>query len=381
MKKIIYSIFILSIGFVFFQFSKIEAPSEPLKINLKWYKSYPTESWEIVRKGMLWSFSYLGASLPKDSFDVSIRFSDSTTFEINLNKLGFNKKALENLTLICDTIKKSEDYRINNSIDLSRFFLLTLYSPYHYYKITGVEKHLNNFSSKYKLRKSNVFGITASSVSNEHRKIKFSKSSSLLATGFLAEEGHGSLINKTFIPHQFEVFDLMQNGQFRYAIYNKEGELTDNSNNQFSIAGKVGKCMWCHETYVQPLYRENIAVSDMLSNTEFTTCVSRFQNQYDNYRRMLNSEINFSNKSDHTASELLYISFMEPSLYRLSHEFKKDTNELKKMINEPTHVYDEFPFLGNLYYRKNIDSYFSYSKIKVAESVREKSEYEPNYFK
>lgn len=378
MKKTAYILSLSLLILAIFQFS---SPKKTLLINLTWHKAYAAQSWKQAKTGFLWSFSYLGAELPKQCFDKSLSFIDSSAFTIDLVKLGFNQKALAALRVVCDSIKSSTDYKYNNAIDASRFLMLTLYSPYHYYKITGVEKTLNDFMTKYQLGNPVLFGVTKSSVSKSHRCIKFNYKSSPLKTGFLAEEGSGSLHEKTFEPEFYEAFDVMPNGQFRYAIYDKAGQLTDASAEGLSAAGKPGKCMWCHETYFQPLFLKNTQVEKMLSNEEFDAQIKYFQKALDAYRKTLTTEIDFSNKQDHTASELLYISFMEPSIYRLSQELKKDSTELKSLIKEEAHVYDEFLFLGKLYNRKHIDSYFPYDKIRVPDFAREKSLYEPNYFK
>jgi hypothetical protein len=199
--------------------------------------------------------------------------------------------------------------------------------------------------------------------------------------GFVAEEGKGSLFENTFKPDVFETFDMMPNGQFRFAIYNKEGKLIDASPADHSEAGKPGKCMWCHETNIPPLFTKNIAVEKMLSNADFTQLVQHLQKKLDSFRAAMSTDMNFKKQPEHTTSELLYISFMEPSVYRLRHELNNDTLVLQKIRKLPTHLYDEFPFLGNLYTRKIVDTYFPCSKIRVPDFVREKSKFEPDYYK
>jgi hypothetical protein len=99
------------------------------------------------------------------------------------------------------------------------------------------------------------------------------------------------------------------------------------------------------------------------------------------FRAAMSTDMNFKKQPEHTTSELLYISFMEPSVYRLRHELNNDTLVLQKIRKLPTHLYDEFPFLGNLYTRKIVDTYFPCSKIRVPDFVREKSKFEPDYYK
>ena len=71
---------------------------------------------------------------------------------------------------------------------------------------------------------------------------------------------------------------------------------------------------------------------------------------------------------------------MEPSAKRLSIEWSININEIENLLDGiPTHNYDEFPFLGDLYFREEIDQYAPFSGLPVSSSVREKSNREVNY--
>lgn len=378
-NKTVYVLIIVISLLTFWQFKPSEL--EECTITLKWYKSYNGETWAKVRTGMLWSFSYMGAMLPKDSFDKALTFSDSCQFTLNMHELGFNAAALKALSVICDSIKKTTEYQKNGSIDLSRFFVISLYSPYNYYKITNAEKDYDSYRANYPLSGSQVFGVTKSAVSKGNRLIRFGADSALLSLGMVAEEGYGSLIKKTFTPVKFETIAIMSNGQFRYAVYDKAGKLSDAANPEISSAGKPAKCMWCHEIVIQPLFSPNLAVAGMMTNDEFKLKVEEIQLRLNNYRKTLSTEIDFTKRQDHTQSELLYIGFMEPSDYRLKQEFGEDSVGLKQALKLRTHTYNEFPFLGNLYIRKKIDKLFAYPRIPVPDFVREKSNMEPDYFR
>lgn len=379
--KIKITALLVSIGVMMlcsFQVFKIKTPT--YKINLKWYKGYEKESWSNVRTGMLWSFANLGAMLPKNSFDSALAFKDSTEFELDVSKLGFSSKALQAMQAICDSIISTQDYKKNNFIDLSRFLVLTLHSPYNYYQITEAETSYDAFKERHHFNIVKEFGVTNSSVSKGHRLIKFNNDTSILNMAFVAEEGEGSLLDSTFKTHTFEVITVMPNGHFKYAIYNLQGNLIDASPSEHSNAGKPSKCMWCHESTYSKLFTKNEEIKNALTNEQFVSKIVVTQVLLDNYRNTLNTDIIFKNKQDHTQLELLYISFIEPSLFRLKQEFKGNRSALNKVIKNQTHTYDEFPFLGDLYHRITIDSYFKYSKIKVPNFIREKSEIEPNYF-
>jgi len=380
-RKVIYGLMLGTLCISMIRFREHPPKDTSLKLVMKWHKAYERQTWSDVRTGMLWSFSYLGATLPKQSFDRALQFRDSSLFEIDLAKLGFSADARRALGVVCQTIRESDDYQANGHIDLSRFFMLTLHSSYNYYRITGVEQNYRSFRKRYCLDAPNVFGVTNSSVSKGHRCIRFSSDTTLFNVGFVAEEGRGSLADSSFEPSVFETFDIMPNGQLRYAIYDRSGELVAASDPELSGSGKPPKCMWCHELYIQPLFSRNEPVTHMMSNEAFMSCVARFQAQLDAYRRTLDTDIDFSKKQDHTQSELLYISFMEAPAYRLRSELAGDTAALGRLRQLPTHVYEEFPFLGELYHRKEVDALFARLKIRVPESVRERGSYEPDYFR
>ncbi len=372
-KQFIYAVFLTVFIGTTLQFTLLNNNENKESINLIWYKNYEAETWDNVKTGMLWSFSHLGAGLPKNCFEQAIHFQDSKKFTLDFSKLGFENYALKALVLICDSIKKTEDYKINNCVDLSRSLVLTTYTPRHYYKITGVNENLQNFITQYQLQKPYFFGLTKSTVGRGNRLVKFSKDTSLFNIAFIAEEGLGSLTKKTFKSEAFETIDLMHNGQLRYAIYNANGNLIESSPSVFSSAGTPTKCMWCHESGMLPFYSKNIAIKNMLNNNSFIKKREWYQTKLMNYRNSYSSEINFNNTKAHTQSEILYISFMEPSMYRLKQEFENDSLALNKIKQLQTHIYEEFPFLGNLYQRTIIDSISEIYKAKTPSSLREKS--------
>jgi hypothetical protein len=49
-----------------------------------------------------------------------------------------------------------------------------------------------------------------------------------------------------------------------------------------------------------------------------------------------------------------------------------------KLMGIPTHTHSEFSYLGQLYYRTDIEIFSPYYAIKPPNSAREKSLYEPN---
>jgi hypothetical protein len=382
-RKITILILLFSLPFIFtVLFLSCTRNDNDLKVNLRWIKGYPDENWEKVRCGFLWSMSFLGAELPKGSFDNSITRKDSSCFTLDLAGIGFTDKAQSALSTILVKIKESEEYKATGAIDIGRFLLLTVYSSRHYYAITGVYNNLDQFRSNYNITDPLKFPVVNSGVSEKERLVKFNSYTNWRQYAFVAEEGDGSFKNKSFKKKEVEVFDFMPNGQPRFAIYNEAGKLKLHADPLYTQAGKPGKCMWCHESTLTPIVIPTEEVHGYMGIEEFGNYILTFRQQLKAYRDSLNCDINFNNLQDHTQSELLYISFMEPSLLRIANEWKMDTSSAKKILKDlPVHVYEEFPFLGKLYHRKDIDKLSPYKCLPVPESVREKSEFEPDYFR
>lgn len=353
---------------------------EASKIHLRWVKAYPTETWENVKTGIYWSLSYLGATL--DSANDILLKEDSTHFTLDLVKAGFDQHALNAFEVIIDSLRRSEEYKKYNAIDVSRFLVLTEHSSWHYYEITGVAKNLDEFYKRHNASGDKEFHVYHSGVAKHQRNIRFVIGPTALDMAWIAEEGTGSLDSGTFAKTAFEVFDVMKNGQLRFAVYNEKGKLIPGSPSEHSVAGKPSKCIWCHELVVQPLFFETTEPVKGISIAAFGLLVDSTQRQLENYRAQLHSVIDFSQKQAHTQGELLYISFMEPSAFRLANEWQTDTLQAKlRMGKLPAHVYEEFPFLGSSYYRNAADSLVDYSTVPVPLSVREFLQGEPNYFR
>lgn len=367
---------------VLYSFTSATDRSERLAIKLKWNKAYTTEDWHKMRTGILWSLSFLGAALPEGSLDKAIVFDkDTFHFTLQLDKVGFTKNAEDALQVIVDSLKSSEEYLQKGHVDVGRFFVLTLHCSHHYYAITGAEKTLDEFKKNHPFAIPQKFLLIQSGVAKHNRRIFFHKPQQALQLAFIAEEGHGKVTDSGFKPEGYEVSAFMPSGQFRYAVYDENGKLDDASPTGLGAAGKPGKCMWCHEADVQKLYYVTPEVEGEMTSCDFEDCVAEAQQLVDKYRATLKTDVQYRNRQDHTYAELLYITFMEPNILRLTNEWEVKEDALANSLkNANTHIYEEFPFLGNLYHRAFVDSLARYKPVKVPLSVREPNNYEPNFF-
>jgi hypothetical protein len=376
-KAIIVSSLLIMVAVATNVFSSFE--NEDNSIRLRWIKSYPTEDWAHIRTGIIWSFSYLGATLPKGSLDNAITKHDESSFTLDLSKIGFSDHALNNLRPMLAFLRASEEYEKMGGIDLGRFQMYTLHSSWNYYAITGAEPTIEAYKNKFNLNRPVHFFLSSSGVAKEQRIISFNAPVRLDELAFVGKGGKGKVGHKKFTPETFETIDVMPNGQLRFAIYNKRGFLETAADTFLTVAGKPGKCQWCHEKHLQTLHFASTEISNSIKKEEFIESVSKAEKIIDDYRKEMKTDIIYQNHQDHTQAELLYITFLEPSLERIANEWGISTeNAALKMANFPTHVYKEFPFLGQLYYRKWVDSLAPYKSQQVPESAREVSHYEPD---
>lgn len=100
------------------------------------------------------------------------------------------------------------------------------------------------------------------------------------------------------------------------------------------------------------------------------------------YRSNSGSALDFSIHKDHTLSEILYISFMEPSAERLAQEWQISIEEVKvKLKSLKTHRNQEFDFLGELFDRNEVEKFAPFQSVPFPSSIREQNKNEPNIFK
>lgn len=359
-----------------------EPAAKDVSINLRWVRSYGSESLPSVKTGILWTLSFLGATLPKGCTDNVIQTIDSTTFKLNLKSAGFTENALSAFEVIIAHLKGTGEYAEKSSIDLGRFVTLTLNSSWHYYKITGAEPTLKKFLDKHSSGEYEQFAVLNSSVAKHKRLVKFSLTEDILNASFIAEGGvFDSTLNK-IQPETYEVFDIMPNGQLRFAVYDAAGNIVEGSSQQSGIAGKPAKCLWCHEGHLQIDFKENAGIGNAINYRQFNSKMNAYQQYIDQYRATLNAEINFAAKYDHTYSELISVFFMEPTAERLAADWGIDPAAAEDKLRKlNVHRSDEYSFMNNLYHRKDIDSIEAGNPAKVPSSLRETGGYEPNYFK
>lgn len=367
--KWIFLFLIASISFA--TTNQISKPSDEMALTLKWNKAYPDDTIDQSAVGLQWTLSFVGALLPNSPTGIEV---GTQTITINLGELGFDPKALQRMALLHRKIKASQEYQRTHAIDLGRYVTLLLGASQHYYAITGMPQKIDTTLAAYVLEPE-IGYVNNSSVSFAHRNIRFSKPDGLKQC-FVATE-IDSLSQQVL---EYETWELMANGQPRFGIYDADGNLKNNADPQYTTAGKPAKCMWCHESGVQQLFSQQRDFPGYLVAAQLQEKLIGFNQLLQRNRVDLPGRIDFSKRQQHTLSELLYISFMEPSAERLSLEWQMPLAEVQQLLSGlPTHVYDEFPFLGQLYDRNAVEQLAPFKGLAVSSSVRESSVLEVNH--
>jgi len=342
-----------------------------MSINLRWNKAYPDDTIDKSIVGLKWGLSYLGAVLPSSNSAFS---ATGNIITVKIEKLGFNKIAAQRLRQLIEKIKATPEYKVNNAVDLGRFITLVLGASQHYYQIIGTPQTLAEVLDNYTLLPQKGYADN-SAVSHGARIVRFSGQAGFNQV-FLSEE----LEPASGEIYEYETIELLSNGQLRFGIFDVEGNRKNNADALHSDAGKPAKCMWCHESNINHLFAPQNDRPGYLSYADFQNTLIGYRESNNKQKLALSDGVDFSQTQQHTLTELLYISFMEPSAERLSLEWNLSNTQVQALLSGlPTHVHNEFPFLGTLYERKDIEALAPALGLAVSSHVREESQDEVNY--
>lgn len=339
-------------------------------INLKWNKAYPEDDIEKATIGLYWSYSQLGAKILNPYVITVI----NNTFTVNIQELGLSNNAKRQLFKLHEKIEQSEEYRLNQAIDLGRYVALLIGSSQHYFEITGIPETLNEILLEYELTPNKGY-VNESSVSFENRIIQYSNQKKLNQLFFCTEIDpvNGDVL-------EYETIEIMDNGQLKFGIFDNNGNRKNNANPKHSNAAKPAKCMWCHESSILPFFSNQDNISGYLTFPQMRDTLILYRESLIEKQLSLTDGVTFSNNREHGQMELLYISFMEPTIERLSLEWNLPISDVKNRLSSlQTHTNHEFPFSDNLYKRSDVEEYSPYKGLQVSSHVREESQIEVNY--
>lgn len=395
-KKTIIWLFVCLVLFQHCSKQKISKTEQlDLEINLRWSKGYKADSPQNAELGLKWILSYLGAYLPKGSFEQAIEWTDETHFVLDLSKVGFGPQSEKVMHTLLKKMRESEEYSLMNGLDIGRFVMLTLGSSNHYYALTETPESLQAFKKQYQFDdKKYAMFAGESGIAVGERIVEIGLAKEVQDIAFVGLEGleksiedlrNGENVNskKSIVAEEFETLRILPNSLPHFALYDKSGKLKVGATKDLSRAGKPAKCLWCH-LGLNPPFSGRTDVEGFYTIKEFKNVVSAQGDLINSFRANIETELDFStkqNRETHTIGELLYLTFMEPSARRLALEWGMKPKEVRQLLKGiPTHVNDEFHYLDkSLYHRKDIEKFAPYQYLQVPESAREPSAYEPNF--
>jgi hypothetical protein len=352
-------------------------PGNPeLSIELRWIEGYKGEDRSEVETGILWTLSFLGASLPRDRDPLSWRGNVVT---LALDHAGIDAAALPHWERLLAAMKASEEYRVIGALDVGRFVAMTLCSSNHYYALTGaVARYERAYASRAFVNER--VALVESGVSHGDRLLEIAQGPDFADVAFIAHEGTGAIAQDTFVAEEHELLDVMPNGQLRVALYGADGALKPAADRNLTPAGKPSKCLWCHETHLLRPFKGRTSVPGYLPPVALEQRVAAGMQELRSVRSGLDSRIDFAREQDHTYAELLYLSFYEPSADRVAREWGVPAARVMETLSAlPTHAHEEFDFLGQrLYHRSDVDRLAPYGVLEPPTDAREPSTYEPD---
>ncbi len=349
MKKEFLFLLIVLTTFLLAQCKQQNVSADPnqYKIDLKWFKAYPEENTYKVEVGLKWIMAYLGAELLTDNYSNSIQWKEGQVLSLNVEHLGFSASALKSWKIILRNLKKSKNYQKNKWIDIGQFISFVFNNTNSYYAITGVSKTLSDFKNKYNFDDTYDYVINKSEscVSPGFRFINVGDAASVSEIAYIAKEGFGDKV-EGFQVKEFEVIDFMKNGQPRFAIYNLDGKLLPGADELVTTAGKPAKCMWCHTSKIARLLFAETETKGYGKLKNFSKIIATQNKMLRNHWTQTNQSFVADSIKQHSYAELLYVTYEDPTLYRLRNEGVEE--ELLNKIKNETHQNVEYKFFNKL---------------------------------
>ncbi|MBD80613.1 MAG: hypothetical protein CL840_16985 [Crocinitomicaceae bacterium] len=347
-----------------------EVEDSTSELALIWYQN-DMETKNDFEVGLRWCFSFLGAELSTGSWENGTRWEDNK-LHVDFSQMGFNQIALEQITKLNSLFKESGEFELKQGIDGGRWVAATFNTTNHYYKIVGIPDRFDLYKKGRSYLDSSV-AVINSGVAFGNRIIQLPVvNAGSHNQSYIASELSGSIEQGTHSIKEFEVMDIMPNGQPRFGVYDSQGRRISGANNILSNGGKPSKCLWCHETNIQPSFLQSPKVSGYLTTDDFNSSVKAAMQSLTLYRTSLNGEIDFTDAKAHEHLEKLYIRYYQPSLKRLAQEMGVSQVQAKqKLLSYKAQLHEEFPEMGRLYIRNEVQTLLEFSTVRTAVGSRE----------
>lgn len=345
-------------------------PYESDTIILRWHKSYDSNTFQNAIDALDWGLSHIGA---KNRISSENQLGALNRLIVDPDLIGLPHEGEQVLRQLHTVLVQSEFYKKNGWLDVGQYLTFLIGSSPHYYALTGVPYYLNEWEEQYEIL--SVAGyINNSGISVNPREVNFSQQVDL--NQFFVSKEIDSISNEAL---EFEAFDIMENGQLRFGVYDANGNRINVAAPVFSNAGKPGKCMWCHESAIQPLLSPQINLQGYLPAEQLDDTLWYYRLNHKNQQALLLNGVDFTDMGGHVGMELSYISYLEPSAEQLALEWGVEVEEVLSILSElETHEQEEYPFLGERFWRHEVNEFSPISFLASPKDVRESTGQEIN---
>ncbi len=350
-----------------------------VQIHLRWAPAYPGDSHTRVAQGVRWVLSLLGAQVPPESKGAVVTWLSPQVFRLDLSAAGFPAHAMPPLRHVCDLLRASGEFSARGSVDVGRFVMLTLNTSAHYYAVTGMPATWQAFHALHGPLVHEAH-VLKSLVAYGQRRLRGVAAQSGADIAWVAEEGPGDLRAGTFAWHEREVIDVMANGQLRFGVYDVSGQLRPWADPQHSAAGKPTRCMFCHESGVEPMWLPGAAGGGGMSQAAFNKLQSDQRWLLSDLRATRPSLLRYDIADEHSQGELLYVAFAEPTAARLAAEWGLPLPDTLLRLKglETHHELVYHAWTAPSYDRRQVDLVSPYGVVRVPTHATLQSSYEPD---
>ena len=343
--------------------SSSASPTVSMTVTLRWTPESGGISQDEMIAGLAWSLSNLGALPPEEGWLTTPRSErNSVVFDLDLARVGFDERALPAVTDAIAPLQSSDERAALGSVDVGRFLMRTLYSPWRYYSITGACETFAEWSDAVRAPDTETYGVTFSLLTEDDRLIELNAGpwSSIGAVGFVARSGPGVLYDPS-VSEEVEVIDLMSNGQQRYAVFDADGALVPAADPAIIAAGQPGKCMWCHEGSLMSGTPYNPTSRPHLSFPQWLHRINEMQGLLDAHRAGLQTAVDFTTYETHGYGERIVREFLKPTPQRIAAEWGISEEMLTDLIEEyglELTLDEEYPSRGSTLSRVALDAVY-----------------------
>ena len=344
----------------------------------------PHLSADQVRVGIDWDLSLLGALPPADGAHLSLVEQDGWLVgELDLAQAGFPAPSHAALTDALAELRDSEELALAGAVDPGRLLMLTLHEPWRYYAITGACGSVYGWRTARLVEEPDRYDVVTSLLAGGDRMVLLPPAGTPVADLALAMGTDDIPFGEAWSPTEFEVVDLMDNGQQRFAAYDAHGDLVPHADPDVVPAGQPGRCQWCHEGNLMVGTPDNPSTDAAIPTAEWLSRMAAWQAELEAWRAGMATSVIFADRESHTQGERVVRDFLLPTVARAAAEWGLSEEEARALAQAEglwLGADEEWPDRGEVLLREEVEAVWEardgVARVPVLEDAREPAEEE-----